>query len=144
MDTPHGHICCVCPLEPHIALILGISEHSIPLSATSPHSLLFLNLGIYGLVHATVGIGSRINLGLLRRIYKGGGGLQHTGWGHGTGQRVYCARTRPPPPPPAPPALGGQEVPLTPQRPWLGHGHESRDCLGDVEDAHTISLQMIC
>ena len=37
----------VCPLEPHIALVLGICMHYIPLSCTSsPCNLLFLNLGI--------------------------------------------------------------------------------------------------
>ena len=49
----------------------------IPLSCTSsPCNLLFLNLCVYALVQATVGVGTvliYISLGLLRSLYKGGG-----------------------------------------------------------------------
>ena len=47
----------------------------IPLSFTSSLcNLLFLNPGIYGLVQATVGVGTVLIWEFLRSLYKGGGG----------------------------------------------------------------------
>ena len=65
----HGHICCEClPTGTHRALILGISVHYIPLLC----NLLFLNLGIYGLVQAT-GVGTVLIWDFCVAITRGGG-----------------------------------------------------------------------
>ena len=76
---------------------MGMFVHYIALScASSPCNCLFLNLGIYGPVQATVGVGTVLILVLLRSLYKGGGVLR------------VCAGFLPPPwisPPPPPPPL---------------------------------------
>ena len=56
-------------LNPHSSVHSVPSVHSIPLSCTSsPCKLLFLNLGVYGLVQATVGVGT-----VLIWDFRGGG-----------------------------------------------------------------------
>ena len=62
-------------LNPHNS-DFGIFVHSIPLACTSsPCNLLFLNLGIYGLVQATVGIGTVLIWYFAVAYTKGGGGV---------------------------------------------------------------------
>ena len=58
----------------HIAPIFGIFMHCIPLSWTgSPCNLLFLNLGLYGLVQATVGVGTVLIWDFCVAYTRGGG-----------------------------------------------------------------------
>ena len=58
-----------------MALILGIFVHCIPRSCTSsPCSLLFLNPGVYGLVQATVGVGTVLIWDFCVAFTRAGGG----------------------------------------------------------------------
>ena len=72
MDT---FFCEGLPTLTHVALILGIFVHPLPPSCTgSLCNLLFLNLGIYGLVQATVGAGTVLIWDFCVACTRGGGG----------------------------------------------------------------------